>query len=62
MTRSSSPPVSQTSGRASFDIEQNIYLDNLEGPLLLRGTVKAAYIDADSLRPMRVPASLFEEN
>ena len=49
-------------GRASFDIEQNIYLDNLEGPLLLRGTVKAAYINADSLRPMRVPASLFEEN
>ena len=48
-------------GRATFDIEQNIYLDSLDGPLLLRGTVKAAYINADSLRPMRVPASLFEE-
>ena len=48
-------------GRATFDIEQNIYLDNLDGPLLLRGTVKAAYINADTLRPMRVPASLFEE-
>ena len=48
-------------GRATFDIEQNIYLDNLDGLLLLRGTVKAAYINADSLRPMRVPASLFEE-
>ena len=48
-------------GRATFEIEQNIYLDNLDGPLLLQSTVKAAYIDADSLRPKRVPASLFEE-
>ena len=49
-------------GRATFDIEQNIYLDNLDGQLLLRSTVKAAFIDADTLRPKRVPASLFEEN
>ena len=49
-------------GRATFDIEQNIYLDNLDGPLLLRSTVKAAFIDADTLRPKRVPASIFEEN
>ena len=49
-------------GRATFDIEQTIYRDNLDGPLLLRGTVRAAYIDADTLRPTRVPASLFEEN
>ena len=48
-------------GRATFDIEQNIYLDNLDGPLLLRSTVKAAFIDADTLRPKRVPASIFEE-
>ena len=47
-------------GRATFDIEQNVYLDNLEGRLLLRGDVRAAYIDADTLRPKRVPASIFE--
>ena len=48
-------------GRATFDIEQNIYLDNLDGSLLLRSTVKAAFIDADTLRPKRVPASIFKE-
>lgn len=47
--------------RASFDIEQNIYRDSLDGELLLRGSVRAAYLDADTLRPLRVPASLFEE-
>jgi len=49
-------------GRATFDIEQNIYLDSLDGRLLLRGAVKAAYINADTLRPVRVPALLFEDN
>ena len=48
--------------RATFDIEQNIYRDSLDGDLLLRGSVRAAYLDADTLRPMRVPASLFEES
>ena len=46
--------------RATFDIEQNIYLNNLQGTLLLRGGVKAAFLNADTLRPMRVPASIFE--
>lgn len=46
--------------RATFDIEQNIYRESLDGPLLLRGSVRAAYLDADTLRPKRVPASLFE--
>lgn len=46
--------------RATFTIEQNIYRDRLEGELLLRGLIKAAYLDADSLRPLRVPAHLFE--
>lgn len=49
-------------GRATFDIEQNIYLDTLDGTLLLRSTVKAAFLNADTLRPLRVPASLFEES
>ena len=47
--------------RATFDIEQNIYLGSLEGKLLLRGSVRAAYINADTMRPTRVPASIFEE-
>ena len=48
--------------RATFDIEQNIYRDDLGGQLLLKGSVRAAYLDADTLRPKRVPASLFEES
>ena len=48
--------------RASFDIEQNIYRDGPERELLLKGGVKAALLDADTLRPSRVPASLFEGN
>jgi len=47
--------------RATFDIEQNIYLESLDGTLLLRGGVRAAYLDADTMRPKRIPASIFEE-
>ena len=47
--------------KATFDIEQNIYLDSLEGKLLLRGGVRAAYLNADTMRPMRIPVSIFEE-
>lgn len=47
--------------RATFDIEQNIYLGSLDGKLLLRGSARAAYLDADNLRPCRIPVSLFEE-
>ena len=47
--------------RATFDIEQNIYLNNLDGTLLCKGSVKAAYLNADTMRPVRVPAALFEE-
>jgi len=47
--------------RATFDIEQNIYRDSLDGDLLLEGSVRAAYLNADTLRPSRVPASIFEE-
>src|SRR5210317_1054951 len=48
--------------RVSFDIEQRIHRDNTDGDLLVSGIVKAAYLDADSMRPKRVPPSLFEEN
>ncbi len=48
--------------RVTFDIEQNIYRDDTERTLLLSGGVKAAFLDADTHRPQRVPASLFEGN
>jgi acyl-CoA thioester hydrolase len=48
--------------RASFLIEQKILRDNPDGELLCRGTTRAAYLDADSLRPARLPDTLFKEN
>ena len=47
--------------RVSFDIEQRIYRNSTDGDLLISGVVKAAYLDADSMRPKRVPPSLFGE-
>ncbi len=47
--------------RASFDIEQRIHRNNIDGDLLISGIVKAAYLDADSMRPKRVPPSIFGE-
>lgn len=47
--------------RASFDIEQCVHRDSTEGPLLFRSTVKAAYLDADTLKPQRIPRDLFQE-
>ena len=48
--------------RATFDIEQLIYRDSLEGTICCRGGVRAAFLNADTLKPQRVPASLFEDN
>jgi len=48
--------------RVAFDIEQNIYRDNIDGELLISSHVKAAYLDADTMRPKRMPPSLFGEN
>lgn len=47
--------------RVSFDIEQNIYRDSVEGDRLIEATVKAAYLDADTMRPKRIPPALFGE-
>ena len=47
--------------RVSFDIEQRIHRNNTDGDLLISGIVKAAYLDADTMRPKRVPSSLFKE-
>ncbi len=46
--------------RVSFDIEQKIYRNSTDGDLLISGIVKAAYLDADSMRPKRLP-SIFGE-
>tara|TARA_R110002096_G_C14640312_1_gene725517 strand:- start:596 stop:1006 length:411 start_codon:yes stop_codon:yes gene_type:complete len=47
--------------RATFAIEQNIYRNGVDGELLVRGGVTAAFLDADTMKPKRVPANLFEE-
>ncbi len=48
--------------RATFEIEQNIYRDTTEGDLLIQGGVTAAYLDADTMKPKRIPRTFFEEN
>ena len=45
--------------RATFLIEQLIYRQGLDGDLLCRGRVKAAYVDAETHKPLRVPAHIF---
>lgn len=44
--------------RASFEIEQSIYRDDI---LCCRGGVRAAFLNADTRKPLRMPAGLFEE-
>ena len=46
---------------ATFMIEQNIYRDSLDGELLCKGMTKAAYIDADTYRPRRLPDVLLKD-
>ena len=48
--------------RVSFDIVQNVYRNDADRTLILKGGVKAAFLDADSHRPQRIPALLFEGN
>lgn len=45
--------------RATFDIEQKIFRGNA---LLLKSGVKVALLDADTMKPQRVPGTLFEGN
>ena len=47
--------------RASFQLHQDIYRQSPDGELLCRGTVRAACLDADSLKPTRLPDTLFKE-
>jgi len=48
--------------RATFLIEQNIYRNSLDGELLCKGMTKAAYVNAETQKPLRVPAEIFEDN
>jgi len=49
-------------GRATFEIEQNIFRDSSDGELLIKGGVTAAYLDAETMKPKRIPRTFFEEN
>ena len=48
-------------GRATFEIEQNIYRNSVDGELLIEGGVTAAYLAADTMKPKRIPSTFFEE-
>ncbi len=47
--------------RASFLLEQKIYRKNSADDLLCRGTTRGAYLNADTLKPVKLSAALFEE-
>jgi len=47
---------------ATFEIEQNIYRESTERDLLIQGGVTAAYLEADTMKPKRIPKDFFEEN
>jgi acyl-CoA thioester hydrolase len=54
--------------RASFLIEQEIYRKNSatellcpDNTLLCRGSTRAAFLNADTLKPVKVPAAMFED-
>jgi acyl-CoA thioester hydrolase len=46
--------------RATFTIRQDIFLDNEQRDHCVSSTVTAAYLNADTHKPVRVPATLFE--
>lgn len=46
--------------RASFLLEQRIHRERLDGDLICRGTTRAAYVNADTMKPARLPDTLFE--
>lgn len=48
--------------RATFEIEQNIYLGSSDGELLIQGGVTAAFLAADTMKPKRIPRTFFEES
>lgn len=47
--------------RASFELEQLIYRHSEDDDLLIRGMTRAACLNADTLKPARLPPSLMKE-
>lgn len=47
--------------RATFEINQEIYRKDLDGDLICRGTVRAAFINTETLKPVRLPESLVKD-
>ena len=47
--------------RASFLIKQEIYRKNSACELLCRGTTRAAFLNADTYKPVKVAAAMFED-
>jgi len=47
--------------RATFEINQEIYRNDLDGDLICRGTVRAAFINTETLKPVRLPESLVKD-
>jgi acyl-CoA thioester hydrolase len=48
--------------RATFEIEQNIYRKSQAGVLLCSGQVKVACLNADTLKPVRLPDLISKES
>jgi len=48
--------------RASFSIAQDIFRNTIDGELLCRGTIRAAFLNADTLKPARLPDTLFKDS
>ncbi|MGH8194352.1 MAG: YbgC/FadM family acyl-CoA thioesterase [Woeseiaceae bacterium] len=46
--------------RASFSIEQKIFRNQRDGELLCRGITRAAFLNADTLKPVRLPEILLK--
>jgi acyl-CoA thioester hydrolase len=46
--------------RATFTLRQHVYIDNDARDHCIQSSVVAAYLDADTHRPLRVPRDLFE--
>ena len=47
--------------RATFLIEQEILRRSVGGELLCKGTTRAAFLNADTLKPARLPVNLFKD-
>jgi acyl-CoA thioester hydrolase len=47
--------------RATFEINQEIYRNSLDGDLICRGSIRAAFINTETQKPVRLPDILMKE-